>query len=811
MKRKIAVYTAALLFFAQNFAFAQNSIGITGKITDASGKGLDGATVFLRRGSDSTLVKTAVADAAGVFSFEQLKGGSYKLVINMMGYQSYKSDVFELQQQKTFPVIVLEVAGKTLNTVTISGQRPFVERKIDRTIVNPESMLTAAGGTAIDVLEKAPGVIVDQNGAVTLNGKAVTIFIDDKPAYLSGADLESYLRSISSANIDQVELMSNPPAKYDAAGSGGVINIKTKKNNVRGFNGNLNSNFIHGKYFRSNNSLNFNYRKNRINVFGNFNYNYNNSFNDLEISRHFSNATGALTSNFIQNSDIRNSGSGTLAKVGVDYYSSEKNTFGLILTGLSNPYHKRTLVNSTFSNAANQLDSTIVANNQQYADFKNGRINFNFRHQHKNGRELSADADYLTYQTGNEQSFNNNSYFSSGTIKGSELLTGDLPASINIFTVKTDYDHPLKNGFKLATGLKSSFIHTDNIANYFYTKAGLTTPDYGKTNHFLYKENINAVYLNANKEGKHFSIQAGLRLEHTITNGHQLGNIQKADSTFKTSYTSLFPTIYLQYKLDTAAVHQFVLDYGRRVNRPNYQDLNPFLAPLDRFTYYTGNPFLRASFTDNIELSHTYKNRFTTTIGYSRTHDDVNETIEIVNGIYYSRPGNIGEYTNLSLSFDANFDLSKKVSYRFYGTVVDVHAVSDFYTGLLDTRGTFYFFNSAFTFKFGKDWTAQIDGNYRSEITSAQFLLGKRGAINTAISKKLSPSSTIKLVANDLFYTQKNTGVINNLSQTTADWRNLSDTRNVVLSFSYRFGKAISGQRQHNANGAQDEQGRVKN
>lgn len=812
MKLKISAILAAWLSIAPILLFAQTTLSLSGKITGINQQPLDAATVYLLNGTDSTLVKTVLADAKGVYQFNSLKAGAYKLSVSTVGYKSYKSAMFQLNADKVMDAIALEATGMALKEVSVTAQRPFVKQLIDRMVISPEALISNTGSTALEVLEKSPGVMVDQNGAISLKGKGVTIFIDDKPTYLSGSELENYLRSLNSSVIDQIELMPNPPAKYDAAGNGGVINIRIKKNKLKGFNGSLNLAYTQGRYGKTNNSLNFNYRNNKLNVFGNLNYGHNTGFSDLTINRHFEDANGAPTSNFIQNSFIKRKSDNYLAKIGADYYLTDKSTLGVNFTGIINPNSTITPVTSSFSNAANQPDSTIIADNSQRSMFKNGGANLNFRHQFdKNGHEFSMDADYLGYYTNDNQSFNNSSYLANGALVGNEILTGELPAHIKIWSGKADYAKPFKNGIKLSAGAKSSYTHTDNIADYFYTTNGTTTPDYGKTNHFIYKENINAGYLNANKDFKHLSIQAGLRLENTVSNGRQLGNVQKPDSSFKRTYTNVFPTLYLQYKLDTADRNQISINYGRRIDRPYYQDLNPFLSPLDKFTYYTGNPFLRPTFTDNIELSHTFKNRFTTTLSYSHSRDDVNETIEIVDGIYYSRPGNIGTYTVKEITFDATFDPAKWFNFHLYGRVAQTHSVSDFYTGRLDTKGTYYFVRPVFSFKTGKDWTLQVDGGYQSKITNAQFVLGSRGRVNAAVSKKLTASTTIKFVMNDIFYTFKNTGVINNLARTKADWTNLGDSRTGVISLSYRFGKAISGQRNHDANGAESEQNRVKN
>lgn len=812
MKLKIAAFLAAWLCIGQTFVKAQSNISISGKIVSAEGKPLDGATVYLKTTSDSTLVKTAIAGRDGTYQLEQLKKGNYRLYITMVGFVTYKSQPVQLEQNITLPAISLQGGGTALKEVTITAQKPLVEHLVDRTIVNVDALISNSGSTAMDVLEKSPGVIVDQNGAISLKGKSgVKIFIDDKPTYLSGADLENYLRSLSASTIDQVELMTNPPAKYDAAGNGGVINIRIKKNKARGFNGSLNLRYSQGRFGKTNNSFNFNYRNNKFNVFGNMSYSTANNFNDLDINRHFLNADGSIASNFLQNSYIHRTSKSYNTKIGVDYYASDKTTFGINLTGLINPADDKTLNTSKLLNASDVLDSTIVAVNREQSKLKNGGINLNYRHQYdKKGKELTFDLDYLVYHTADEQSFDNTTYLPNNNMINHDLLTGNLPSNIDIYSAKTDYTHPLANGIKLGGGLKTSYTKTNNIADYFYTANGVTAPDYGKTNHFIYKENINAGYLNLNKDWKRVSVQAGLRFENTSSDGHQLGNIQKPDSVFKRNYNGLFPTLYVQYKLDTAGNQTININYGRRIDRPYYEDLNPFLSPLDKFTYYTGNPFLKPAYTNSIELSHTWKN-ITTTLSYSKTKDEVNETIEIVDGIYYSRPGNIGSKIVKGISVDAGFDPAKWFNIHFYGHVMNVHTISDFYTGQLNTQGTYYFIRPVLQFKLPKDWTAQLDGGYQSSVTNAQFVTIGMGKINTAVSKKLSPSTTLKLVVNDVFRTFISGGDINNLANTRADYRNIRDSRTTVLSLSYRFGKAISDQRKHESNGAESEQNRVKN
>lgn len=285
----------------------------------------------------------------------------------------------------------------------------------------------------------------------------------------------------------------------------------------------------------------------------------------------------------------------------------------------------------------------------------------------------------------------------------------------------------------------------------------------------------------------------------------------KPDSSFKRSYINAFPTLYFSYKLDSTSTHQLGLNYGRRIDRPVYQDLNPFYSPLDKFTYYVGNPYLRPSFTQTIELSHTYKNKITTTLSYNHSKDQVNETIEIVNGTYYSRPANIGKQEVYNASVNANLDLTKWLGLNWFGQYTYIHSQSNFYTGFLNTKGGFFASNGNLQLKFDKGWSGEVNYRYQAKLRNVQFEIGKVYDIGLAVQKKLSTASTLRMSATDIFQTRAINGVINNLNLTEANWRNRGDFTSVTLSYSYRFGKAISNLRRHNADGAQSEQNRVRN
>ncbi len=817
MKIFFMAFFAIGLCFALTFANAQTLGGkITGKVLDENGRSVEGATVSLIRVTDSLTLKYELAAADGSFHFQMVKAGAYRVRVSSTGKLPYKSERIDVDTQHlliTLPVVVMHPDTKALQEVVVTSKKHFLEQKIDRTVVNVDAIISNAGTTALEVLEKSPGVNVSENGAISLHGKAgVTIYIDDKPTHLSGSDLQNYLRSMPSTMLSQIELMTNPPAKYDAAGTGGIINIKTKKTKLSGFNLGINLSLRQSRYTETNNSMDFNYRKDKVNVFGTLAYTVRNSFNDIDIDRQYFYNAEQPSGAFRQNSYIRRRGDGYKATLGMDVFTSAQTTLGVLFTGLVRSPNNRNNSKGQLYNATNQADSSIVSQNNEQGKFKNGTANLNYKHTFKkDGPEITANLDYLAFSTDNDQVFLNKNYNVAGKLSSADQLNGSLPGSIHIYSAKVDYNQPIAKSWKLETGAKSSYTNTDNQADYVNIIAGNTIPDYDKTNHFLYKEAINAGYLNLNKDFKRLSIQAGLRLENTDSRGHQLGNVQKPDSSFNRNYTSLFPTLYLLYKLDTLGDHQLKLNYGRRIDRPYYQDLNPFISPLDKYTYYTGNPYLLPSYSKNYELGYIYKDRISVTLSYMDIGNRVTETIDIRNGYYYDKPGNIGNTKIFDLNVDAGFDPTAWCSLQLSGDVWQIHQRSDFYTGTLANHSTSFSGQALLQFKLKKGWTLQTDGKYQGRQTDAQFLIAARGRWNAAVSKVLSPMATLKFSVSDLLYTNINKGTIGNLYQTSANFQTLSDSRAALLTLSMRFGKAVSGQRKHNQTGAGEENSRVKN
>lgn len=805
-----------ILFLVSGILSAQTG-KITGKIQLGDQKSAESVLITLLLANDNSLVKTQISEADGSFVFETLAINDYLLLIDNPGYQLFQSAAVSVtvdNLEVTIPAIVLKATEMNkLDEVTVQKKLAFVERKLDKTIVNVDAMISVAGSDAMDVLEKSPGISIDQNGTITFKGKSgVSVFIDDKPTYLSGAELESYLKSLPASTLSQIEFMTNPPAKYEAAGSSGVINIKTKKSKSKGFNGSAASRVSQGKRMLTRNGLNLNFINDKIRIYGSGSYATQKNLTDLYIFRDYKNEDGSTKSLFHQNTIMEREVNTGNAKIGMDYYASEKTTWGVSVTGLTRSGTDKSDGSSRLTNRFSVLDSTIVADNKEKNKFSNFGVNLNYSHDFDTiGKKITADVDFLTYADDTDQRYRNYIYQPDNSLSNSDESTGKLPSKINIYAFKLDYVNPLKKEASFETGYKISYSKTDNVADYADVFGQTSIPNYDSSNHFKYDEIINAVYVNFNKSFGRFSFQSGLRLENTISKGDQLGNIEKPASSFKRDYTNLFPTLYAMYKLDSLDVSQLVFSYGKRISRPYYQDLNPFLSPLDKFTFYAGNPYLNPSFSHNFEFSYRYKSLFSTTLSYSHTKDNIEETIEINNGIYYSRPGNIGKSQVLSLNVESEFEINTWWSANLYSEVTNLRYKSQLYTEELDTDGTFFFILVNNKFKIDKSWSAELFGRYISGVASGQVMTDPKGTVNFAIQKKiLNNKGSLKLSVNDIFYTNINSGVINNLRNTYADYENRGDTRFVALAFTYSFGKSFNAKNNQERSSAESEQNRVK-
>lgn len=791
---------------------AQQAYNISGKVLNENKEPVDLAVVSLHTIKDSTYVKSELTDQDGSFLISKISSGEYIIRISLLGYKERNKEISVLSDINSLELI-LESDNKVLGELTITGKIPFVERKIDRTVITPDALISNAGSNALEVLESAPGLSIDNNGSIVLKGRSgVAVFINDKPSYLSGSELENYLRSLPAGSIKNVEIMENPPAKYEAAGNSGVININIKRNTLKGFYGNTSLNYRRSRYNGSNNSLNLNYNKNKVSLYSNLYAGFYENFQDLNINRYYLDGNNMLQSSFKQNSFNNRKGHYINGKIGVDFYANDKTVLGVSYKQSSSPGKRKNDSKALVRNSSQELLQRVIADNLDQTTFDNTLVNFYVsRTIDSLGSKISFDADYVTYFSLNDQAYNNYVYNASDELTYQDLISGYIPSEINIYAAKSDYIKPFKDGSKLEAGLKTAYTSTDNEARYTITVEEITSPDYNLSNQFIYEELINAAYINYSRALGKVTLQGGLRGESTRLIGNQLGNEEREPSSFTRNYQSLFPTFYASTKLDSMGIHGMNFSYGRRIDRPYFQDLNPFIRPLDKFTFYSGNPNLLPTYSHNLSLTYSYNNMINTSLSYSKTIDGINETLEIRDGIYYSRPGNIASNQTYTLAIDGAFEVNKWYKINSYVELAHARFDSPLYTEQLNSRGTYYFLSATNTFQLGRGWKADLSGRYRSDMVYAQLLIKSFGVVNAGIQKNvLDGKGTIKISANDIFYTRRGDGIINNLSQTEADWNSKYDSRNISATFSIRFGKSTSNKQKYNGSGSRSEQNRVR-
>lgn len=808
------ILTILCFLGAAGSGFAQNKISgskISGTVLDEEKKPLDFATISLLKGGDSSLVRTAVSDLDGKFLLSDLPAGDYFLTASMIGFKKISTKAFSINQANplmNFPEIIVAKDSKMLGEVTVRAIKPFVERKMDRLVVNVENSSVAAGSTALEVLQRAPGVTVDQNDNIAMQGKqGVLVMIDGKQTYMSNADVANLLKSMPSSQIETIELITNPSAKYDAAGNSGIINIKTKKSNNVGTNGTLTAGTGYGDNYRSNAGLSLNHRNRDINLFGNYNFSSVDRGQDMSINREVSNSN-VMTYFGQQVNSLRKSDNNNF-KAGLDFFLNKNNTLGFLLNGYSNSgsdlNNNITAIGRSFS----QADSSVIAINNEKNKYSNMAYNLNYKSVlDTSGMELSVDLDYSRFNGDNRTLYDNRFVNYNGTNKAPSLIRNSTPSLINIKALKADYTLPLNKTMKFEAGIKSSIVKTDNDFRFEELKSSNWENDVRRSNQFVYDENVNAAYINLNKQFKKTSIQFGLRAEQTNSKGNSITTSKLVER----SYLDVFPSLFINQTLSKNLDMSF--SYSRRIDRPSYDALNPFIYFLDQYTYNQGNPFLNPQYTNNYEVSYNYKKTYNLSLNYSLTRDVITEVLlpDTAKKALFQTNENLDKQINYGLNLNAPLTLSKWWS--------SSNNVLAYYLGFRssDLRGqdlnsgkVAFQFNSQHKFSINKTLSAELMADYRSPIEYGTLKISSQYGIDLGISKTLlNKRANIKFALSDVFDTRRQTitsaytGLNYNLEQK-------NETRIGRVSLSYRFGKTEIKPERRRSTGLEDEQRRIKN
>lgn len=798
-------------------ATAQTTGGkIVGTVSTADQKPIEAATISLLKATDSSEVKISVSDQAGKFQFEDIPLGKYLVLVTAIGHQRAYLAAELSSARYPLQLAPIELADRTesMAGVTITAKRPPIEVRAGRTVVNVDASPTNTGLNVLEILEKSPGVSVDNDGNVSLKGKSgVLILIDGKQTYLSGTQLASFLKSIQSSSLDQIEIMTNPPAKYDASGNAGVINIKTKKGTLKGMNGNVSLTYNQGFYPKYFGGANFNYRNDKLNIFGSYDGGQWEGLGVLRIDRNFY-KDDAFSGSSDQATERHNKSNWNNLKVGMDYNFSKKDVAGFVITGSTNPWKNWQNSYSNLRDPDGQLNTLFLSDAFNGNKTKNINGNFNYKHTFDStGREISVDLDKGYYRSDGTNLLTTRIFDANNEQKGNTIfLEGNLPSEINIHTAKTDYVHPFNKNTKLELGLKTAFVNTDNNVLYQRDIGSGWTTDLQRTNHFVYKENVNAAYAILTTTVKKWEFTGGLRVENTNASGTQRLN----DSSFTRHYTNLFPNAGAVYTISDK--HQLSFAYSRRIRRPDYGDLNPFTFFLDSLTYGQGNPYLQPEFSNRAELSHTYNKFLTTTFSFTQTDDIITQILKqnTEKKTTFQTSENFARMQQFGVSISANRQLVKWWNLNVYAGVF-----SNIYNGLYNdgtnnipvriSVGNFTG-NLSNSFSFAQTWNGEISGWFNSNPSEGLLIGRAMGAVNAAIARQImKKKATVKFSVNDIFRTANFSGY-SRYADVDVDISNdrRRDTRVFALSFSYKFGKNDIAPARRRNGGAGEEQSRIK-
>jgi len=749
---------------------------ITGKVTDNIGV-IPFANVSITN-NKGEIISGTTTNENGLFEIKT-KNGNYKIEISYLGYKTWKKEIF-ITKNLTLGTILLEENAQSLDEITIKTQKRMLQRKIDRVVFNVEKSIAATGGNGLDILRITPGVQV-QNGTLAILGRGATqVMINGIISPLSGDELMSLLSGFSANDIQKIEVITNPPAKYEASGNGGLINIILKKGVQDSWKNVTTIAYNQNQYNFTTINNNFFYNKNKLSFSGSLNGTKGNVENleGLQIEYPLNNWDIDINSKI-----VKDQFSGRFL---IDYKVSEKTIFGIQYLGnATTPEIIGTTTSSIFDNN-NNLEKKMVNQGYNIVDNKNHTFNFHFiKKLDTLGKSISFDADYFTFNSENSRDFFTEEFNNSGISQGVNSAALNIAnQKIENFSSKINVDFPLKK-ITIYYGIKASFTKTNSDVLYFNTLSGAQILDPNRSNEFVYKEDVLSAYFSANTNlSKKLKMKFGLRLEDTKTKGI---NAEINQETVN-NYTKLFPTIYFSYAKNDD--NNFGFSYGRRINRPNFRNLNPFRFYINDNSYSVGNPFLQPSFSDNFEVSYVYKKIFNTNLSLNITNDGFgvifstnpqNQTQIVTRENYFKK------YTyQLQESFYYN-KISWWKSQNSANIFVNITKFKNDFESE-PKNGLQFYFSSNNTFVVSKNTKLQVNTWFMPQHNSGLFSVGKMFDLSLGLQHSFKNNIKMSFLFSDVL----NTASLNNYNSTVNGieqiYQQNESSRNFRFSLSYNFG-----------------------
>jgi len=793
----------SFLFFTFLSVFSQ--VTITGNVKDEAGNPLEFVSMALILQQDSTLVKGSLTDENGVYLIEKVNPGSYLILASYLGYENVYSEKFELKESNKLATVDINFLqkGVVLNEAVISAKRPFLEQKADRLVVNVASSALAAGGTAMEILQKVPGVVIMQD-KVTLGGSQnLQVWIDGKPSPYT--DMNAVLRDMPGDQIEKIELITQPGSQFDASG-GPILNVVLKRNADLGFKGTAGLTLVGFRvdqadvdggvenYHRINPNVNVTYRHGKINLFGNASYNAGDYFSAFIIDRYIGDEV--YKSKNLENTNyiFRN------LRFGADYYLTEKTTIGTVMRfwgrsadGIA--FNKT----NVFDQSESILKSTFITENLSDSKRSGTYGNVYLKHEYdkKRGQSINFDFDYNRFNT---RDINNLIIYPDEAPQFRSLSQQDIDQPVDIYVGKIDYIHPIDSTFKIETGTKASIATVDNLLA--FSRSGEPSPE--ESNNFLYKENINAAYINLSKTVSKFEFNAGLRAEQTIVTGQTLDSF-----VLDRNYLQWFPSASAMYRLNKNMALQS--SFSRRVNRPGFRQQNPFSNFIDSLTYTRGNPALRPEIVHTAQLNLTFDGQPFFGIAYYTTDDVIVENAPKLEGTRtFTTAENLANQERVEIQLNFPIKIGKVID-GFGGNQAIYNAYDANYLDRTYKASRWHWLAYVqINANLPNDFKVELGGFYMTKFLEEFLTINSLANVNIGVSKTFADKKgRIALVFNDMFYSQ-NTNAAIDFGDVRVNFFQREFSRNLRLNCTYQFGntkmKNLSGRN----SASESESSRVK-
>ncbi|HLW19958.1 MAG TPA: TonB-dependent receptor [Cyclobacteriaceae bacterium] len=787
LHHQLCITLVLFLMGMSHVVVAQDQSTLLGQVKEANGNGLPYANIALIKADNGDLITGAVSDENGKFTISTSASGKAKLSISSIGFLTLESEEIDLKPgfQKNFGSLEIKEELSSLDEVTVQSSRPDVIIEADRTIVNIEGTVLAEGNTALDVIGRSPGVYVDADGNINLNGRSgVIVLLDDRQTYMSAEDLANFLRAMPADNIKSIEVISNPPAKFDAEGAAGVLNIKLKKNTYNGTNGNIQAGNQYNGLWAPFGGATVNIKRGKWTTNASLNYNEWSRFNDLDIFRRFQLENGL--SEFDQSARLKLIRKNIFFSGVADYQINDKHSVGINLQASDQNGTEDGNSLTNISNPGSTDINFLEAIND--SESGNGRL-FTNLHYVGNldtlGTKISADVDY-TIMEATSLGLLSNQYWINDDIAdlSRDRILTENEMDYSILTAKADFTKPFGKGKTLETGVKGSWVKSDNILDLQRSEEEEPYRPDPNSNHFIYNENVLAAYASYKSPiSKKLDFQLGLRAEYADIKGNSVTSNQVNTQ----EYLDLFPSFYLSHKVSD----KYSINYNanRRITRPYYRLLNPFVFYIDPLTTEEGNPDLKPQYANNFEMSHVIKGTYQFTLGYSRTTDAFGQVMIQDEETRKStiRMENYDKEENFSLRMMLPVDIAK-----WWNSSNMIHLYNNKYqsligTEMLDVSQFSYMLRSQHNLTLPKGFKIEMVGMYLSPFVDGQIKIESLAWMDAGVTKSFKDDKlTLTVNGTDLFRTQKFRGNIS-FDKINTDIRQYNNNQGIRVTLRWKF------------------------